>query len=63
MENIWAYMKKQLDEYEGEPRDQDELWDRVQKIWTNIPIDFIHDLYQDIPKRIKKLYQNKGGYI
>lgn len=44
IENIWAYLKYRLDQYEEPPKTIDQLWERVQDIWTTIPIDLLHEL-------------------
>ncbi|KAK3839042.1 MAG: hypothetical protein J3R72DRAFT_492717 [Linnemannia gamsii] len=39
----------------------EELWERIQKIWTEIPIEIIQDLYESISRRIRELHDSKGG--
>jgi len=63
IENIWAYIKKRLDDYTEDPKGLDELWERVQEIWTTIPIDVIRHLYESLPRRMKMVYENHGGSI
>lgn len=63
IESIWAYIKKRLDDYEEDAKDLDELWDRVQDIWNTIPIEVIRHLYESLPRRMKMVYQNRGGNI
>lgn len=63
IETIWAYIKRKLEEYSTEPNDIDELWERFQDIWTDIPLSFIHNLYASMPQRMKELFHNKGGTI
>jgi transposase len=41
IEGIWAYIKQRLDDYENDPKDEEELWKRVQDVWTMIPIKII----------------------
>ncbi|KAK3820980.1 MAG: hypothetical protein J3R72DRAFT_497376 [Linnemannia gamsii] len=52
---------RQLGRYPETPKTMESLWERIQKIWTEIPIEIIHDLYESMPWRIKELYYNKGG--
>lgn len=61
IEHIWAHIKRRLYQYKEPPRTLPELWKRVQDIWTTIPIEFIHELYESMPRRIEMLYRNKGG--
>src|SRR4051812_9323141 len=44
--HVWAYIKWQLSLYETAPETLEDLWERVQAIWTNIPIDFLERLYE-----------------
>ena len=61
IEHLWGYMKARLDEYPEAPRNMQELWERVQDVWTTIPSEYIKELYESTPRRIKALYDNKGG--
>jgi transposase len=60
IENVWAYIKRRLDEYDTPPESKNDLWNRVQKIWTALPQDFIHRLYESLPKRMKAVYKSRG---
>jgi hypothetical protein len=60
METIWAYLKGQLDQYTNDPKDVNELWERIQDIWTKIPIEFIEKLYNSMPDRVREVYRCKG---
>ena len=37
LEHLWHYIKKRLAEYEEPANSVGELWDRVQKVWDEIP--------------------------
>lgn len=63
METVWSYLKLKLDRYSTEPRNIDDLWDRVQDVWNDIPIEFIQRLYDTMPERVKELYACKGNAI
>lgn len=63
IEHVWAYIKRQLDNYEEPPKNLDELWEHVQQIWETMPYNFIQELYESIPRQIEMLYKNKGGHI
>ena len=45
----------------GLPATPNELWEIVQDIWTNVPIDFIQRLYEGMPKRMKVVIKRRGG--
>lgn len=63
IETVWAYLKKQLDLYRNKPKNMNELWEQVQDIWTNIPSEFLQNLYESMPERMRALYNSKGGHI
>ena len=60
IENIWSHLKLKLDQYEDDAKNLDDLWERVQDIWTEIPIELIEGLYNSMPRRIEALYKSKG---
>lgn len=63
IENVWAYVQDKLYDIQDELISQEETWQRVQEIWSNIPLTFIQDLYKDLPSRVKHLKIYKGGPI
>jgi len=63
IEQVWMYIGRQLEKYKEPPTTTDDLWKRVEDIWVNIPIDFIHTLYESMPKRMEMLLRAKGGHI
>lgn len=63
IENLWGYIKWKLDQYTEAPETQEELWGRVESIWTEIPLDFIQHVYESMPSRMEKVLKSKGGPI
>lgn len=63
IETVWSYLKDQLNKYTEDVKTLKELWERVQDIWDNIPIDFIQELYESMPKRMRDIIKAKGGAI
>lgn len=63
IENVWHYIQSQLEKYKKSPDSIEDLWKRVEDIWENIPIDFIHTLYESMPRRMEDLLRCKGGHI
>jgi hypothetical protein len=61
IEHVWAYMKRRLGWYTERPDNLEDLWERVQEIWTNIPNDFLQKLYESMPKRLEEVIKHKGG--
>lgn len=62
IENLWSYLKHELGKYKESPRTMDELWDRVQEVWTKIPVDYIQKLYESMPRRMAEVVRSRGGY-
>jgi len=63
IENVWSYVGYHLDQYETDAKDLDELWDRIQDVWSKIPVDYLRSLYESMPKRMQSLYHNRGDHI
>jgi transposase len=63
IENVWAFMKRKLDQYPEPPKSLEELWERAQDVWTNIDENFLRELYESMPRRMNMLYNNKGQHI
>ena len=63
IEHVWAYIKRQLNQYKRPPKDMDELWRRVEEIWAKISRKLIRKLYESMPRRIRALLQSRGGAI
>lgn len=62
IENLWSIVKRRLGSFETPPRSTKELWERVQDIWANIPIETCKNLVRSMPKRISAVLRNKGGF-
>jgi hypothetical protein len=63
IEHVWAFMKRKLDQYLEPAKSLEELWDRIQDVWTTLDDQFLHELYESMPRRMNMLYRNKGGHI
>ena len=62
MEHLWHHLKRQLAAYPTEPRNMDELWERVVTEWEKIPAQVCMDLVESMPRRIAAVVEAKGGY-
>lgn len=62
IENLWSYIGWRLGLYKTLPGTLEELWQRVQDIWTDVPIEYIQNLYESMPMRMADVYRNGGGY-
>ena len=57
IENIWAYMKRQLGSMVVTWENLDTT---IMDIWNNIPDYIIQNLHRSLPKRLRDCYKSKG---
>lgn len=62
IENVWAHINSYLEKYNTHPKTLDELWERVQDIWTNISQKDLEALYESLPGRMKEVIKSKGDH-
>ena len=62
IEHLWHYLKRKMGEYEVPLKSIQELWERVQKEWDNIPASVCQNLIESMPRRVNAVLQAKGGY-
>jgi transposase len=58
-ERIWARIKQRLFLYPTPPANLQELFDRVENIWTSLS-KFIQKLYEELPAKMEALVRTKG---
>ena len=62
IEHLWNYLKRRLEEFEELASSVSELWDRVQKLWEEIPKEECQKLIESMPRRLAAVIKAKGGY-
>ncbi|EIE91717.1 hypothetical protein RO3G_16428 [Rhizopus delemar RA 99-880] len=62
IENLWSILKRRLLQYEKQPDGMLELWSRVENVWESITQNECQKLIESMPKRIKAVYNAKGGH-
>jgi transposase len=62
IEHLWSHLKKELLFYAEPPESMEELWERVQDVWTKIPIVYIQKLYESMPRRMEAVVRSCGGH-
>ena len=62
IEHLWCHLKKRLGEYEFPPKGMEELCERVEKEWDDIPASVCQGLIESLPRRISAVLKAKGGY-
>jgi len=60
IERVWAYIDQRLNHYDEPPRDRDQLFGRVEDIWNDLPLDYLHELYEELPDKMRCLIKTGG---
>ena len=60
IENIWLYMKRELQKSVVNIATKNDLLREIQSVWQNIELDYIRNLYQSIPDRLNNVIEMKG---
>ena len=63
IENIWLYMKRELQKSAVDIATKNDLLREIQSVWRNIELDYIRNLYQSIPDRLDNVIKMKGHLI
>ena len=59
IENLWVHLKIRLSAYDSVPTSMHELWERVEKVWNDIPAEFCVKLIESMPKRVNAVLKAK----
>jgi hypothetical protein len=62
IENLWAVLKRRLNQYERPPTGMIELWERIESEWDNIDRVVCLRLIESMPRRIKAVLEAKGRW-
>jgi hypothetical protein len=62
IENCWSYVKSKLYSYEKPASGLLMLWDRLQDEWEKIDQEYINNLYESMPKRMREVIRARGGW-
>ena len=60
IENIWLYMKRELQKSAVDITTKNDLLREIQSVWRNIELDYIRNLYQSIPDSLNNVIEMKG---
>lgn len=61
IEHLWDHMKREL-KNRPPSKDKDELWEKIQDIWNNIPAEVCLNLVRSMPRRLEQIRKSKGGH-
>ena len=62
IEHLWSIVKRRLNEYESPPKGMNQLWERVEEIWSKISPETCERLIESMPRRIKAVLEAKGKW-
>jgi transposase len=62
IEHLWFHVKCELNKYKPQPRNKDELWERLQAVWEAITPKKCLKLIETMPRRIQAILKAKGGH-
>ena len=60
IENIWLYMKRELQKSAVDIATKNDLLREIQSVWRNIELDYIRNLYQSIPDLLDNVIKIRG---
>jgi transposase len=62
IEHLWVHIKNELKKFEHPPSGVLELWERVEKLWDDIPPEVCQNLIESMPRRIQAVAKAKGAW-
>ncbi|GFV84854.1 transposable element Tcb1 transposase [Trichonephila clavipes] len=62
IENMWSMVAQRLTQMTPPAVTPDQLWQRVEAIWSPVPQEHIQSLFESMPRRVAALITNNGGY-
>ncbi|KAL1942278.1 hypothetical protein VTO73DRAFT_6342 [Trametes versicolor] len=62
IEHAWYQLDRQVRARNPLPTNLDQLWAALQEEWERLDIEFIHKLYESMPRRVAALKEAKGHY-
>lgn len=62
IEHLWMHLKIEKSKLQVAPKDEDELWKEVSKIFYSIPKEVCQNLIKSMPDRINAVLKAKGRH-
>jgi transposase len=61
IENMWALLKRRLNEFDTAPKGMNELFERVTKVWYEVIVkEECQRVIDSMPKRVEQVIKRKG---
>jgi transposase len=61
IENVWLRIKRDLQKVVLTITNRDQLFTEIHRIWQNLPIEYVRQLYDSIPARVREVIRMKGN--
>ena len=61
IENLWAELKTRL-EHHRRISNANQLFNVASRIWQEIPLDTIRNLFNSMPNRVDEVVRARGGH-
>ncbi|GFX68168.1 transposable element Tcb1 transposase [Trichonephila clavipes] len=62
IENMWSMVAQRLTPITPPAATRDQLWQRVEAVWSAVPEEHIQSLFESMPRRVAAVISNNGGY-
>ncbi|GFU44784.1 transposable element Tcb1 transposase [Trichonephila clavipes] len=62
IENMWSMVAQRLTQITPSTTTPDQLWQRVEAVWSAVPQEHIQSLFESMPRRVAAVISNNGGY-
>ena len=63
IENMWGIVKRRIRQtYPDPPKNKDQLYQRIETIWSNLTKDDCLRLYDSMPGRIQAVLKSHGSW-
>ena len=61
IENAWGHMKNYFHKQPRYPKNKEECYGNVQKLWSELPLNYFQNLVGSMAHRIKEVNDKSGG--
>ncbi|GFX10515.1 transposable element Tcb1 transposase [Trichonephila clavipes] len=62
IENMWSLVAQRLTQITLPAATPDQLWQRVEAVWSAVSQEHIQSLFESMPRRVAAVISNNGGY-
>ena len=60
IEHVWDYLERKVRARQRKPKNRDELVTALQEEWNKIDTQYLENLVQSMPRRVKAVIENHG---